>query len=157
MTDRYPKTVWLPFAAIGLVVFILAGCRPWQHQPSPQGSLIIRIDQYYSALQAKAYTRSILFHAHQHNYKKPETSSLASKLTLEMASYDIQSMQVDDLDARVVMHITLSGHDNQFDIVVLDHWQFIGDNWFVVEAVQAPMDEAIKTLDQDVWQGGINW
>jgi hypothetical protein len=153
-SDQNRVVTWV--AAIGLAVLILAGCHPWQQQPD-QERLIGRIDQYYNALQAKAYAKSLRFHTDRRKSKPTQTSSLASKLSLKMASYAIQSMRVDGLDARVMMHVAVVGHDNRYDIVMIDHWQFIGDDWFVVDVDPAPGDDTLKGLDKQIWQGGIAW
>lgn len=149
-------TTWLCAIVIG---FILMGCHPHPTPPAQphQERLINRISRYYDTLQAQAYAKSNLFYADRRPQVPAGRSSLASKLSLKMAAYEIQSMQINEMDARVIMHITVAGHDNHYDIVMIDQWQFIGDNWFVIEAAQPPAEDSIKPLNKKMWQNGIKW
>ncbi len=154
---RYSNHTWIPLAAIGWLLSILAGCHYRLQQVSYEEHLLDRIEQYYHALQTKTYTKSILFHADRRTQTPAEKFDLASKLSLEMESYDIQSVHIDDLDARVVMHVNVKGYDRQYDIVVIDHWQFLEDNWFIIDVPRSTTDETGQALEKGVWQGGIKW
>ena len=127
-------------------------------QPEPQKDrLVYRINQYYKTLQARDYAKTQLFNADRRPQKPAERSSLAARLSFQLATYEIQSIHMKKRDAQVVMHVTVTGLDNEYEIVMVDRWQFLGDNWFVVDSTQSPSAESVQSLDQKMWRNRITW
>lgn len=155
--SRCTIMTWVLLVAVNLI-WVSTGCSfHWPQRQTNQERLLGRIDQYYSALKARAYSKTQLFYANRLARSPDKSSSLASKLSLTMASYEIQSLNINDKDAQAIMHVTLAGHENHYDIVMIDNWQFIQGNWYVVDSVQPEADESVNALEQKVWQNSIKW
>lgn len=137
---------------------LLMGCSSqWQPSVSMEERLLNRIHQYYSTLQAKAYPQSDRFHTHKRPPKDTKQLNLASQLSLELVSYEIQSMRVSDMDAEVIMLLTIMERQKQFEVVMMDHWQFVENDWFVVNTGSRASDDAEKSLHQTQWHKVIEW
>ena len=156
--SRFPKVALAWFIVISLASVLSIGCPHQQHRLKPdQSRLVYRINQYYKALQAREYTKTQLFYANRRPQTPAERSSLASKLSFQLAAYEIQSMHIDDMEAQVVMHVTVTGLDNHYDIVMTDRWQYIGNNWYVLDSAQSAPDESIQSLDRKMLRNHIKW
>ena len=55
------------------------------------------------------------------------------------------------------MHVTVTGLDKHYDIVMTDRWQYIGNNWYVLDSAQSAPDESIQSLDRKMLRNHIKW
>lgn len=162
LASRYGNATHAWMVAIVCLYFISIGCQHQQLIPSTEpepekNHLVYRINAYYKVLQARDYSKTQLFRADRRPQRKAERSSLASKLSFQLATYEIQSIHINNTDAQVVMHATVTGLDNQYEIVMVDHWQYIGNNWFVADSTQSLPDDPIQSSDQKMWRNRITW
>lgn len=156
--DNPLSMAWALLMAFGLACLISMGCHQQRYQPQPdENYLIRRINQYYNTLQCCSYKDAHLFYAHRPSQTPMKKPSLTSALSLTIAAYKIQSIHLEQMKAQVVMHITLAEQENQYDIMLVDNWQFIEDTWFVINTVHPAAEGSIRSLDGGVWQGGIKW
>lgn len=154
--------------AFACLCFLLTGCQyqqvhlPPESQPESQpkiekNRLVYRINQYYKALQSRDYAKTQLFKANRRPQRPAEQTSLAAKLSFQLASYEIQSIHLNKKDAQVIMQVTVTGLDNKYEMVMVDRWQYLGDNWFVVDSTQSSSDDSVQSMDQQMRQNRITW
>lgn len=158
------NTIRMWVMAIACLGFISMGCQHQQLQSQPESQpkpeknqLVYRVNQYYEALHAREYAKTRLYSAHMRPQRPSEQSSLGAKVSFQLATYEIQSINIHQLEAQVIMHVTVRGLDCEYEMVLVDRWQYLGDNWFVVDSIQSPSEDSIQSLDQKIWRNRITW
>ena len=100
-------------------------------QPNNNECLKVRIDQFYSYVIDGRYGKSwTLFSAEERRSKK-EYIEFASKFKLKVNNYVIESISIDNHNARVKMIVSGVENNITYTTVSIDCWAYNDGNWYL--------------------------
>jgi hypothetical protein len=92
-----------------------------------------RIYRYYDLLKNRQFNECYHFWNTNVLGSKDEFVSYARKANLDITSYEIQDLLIENLEAKAIMHVSVSENGNNYESVHSDLWKFIKGQWYLVD------------------------